>query len=271
MPIIQRDGLPVAYDCAGTGPCVVLTHSLGCDRSMFSRQVAALGLRHRVINIDLRGHGGSGDPLQPFSLYDLVDDVLAVLDAERVDSAVWIGLSMGGLLAMRAALRHPERVRALVLMNTMAGAETFLGTLELGALRWFLLTWGSGPLVSPQVRTVLGKTSLRERPDVRAQMTRMFRAARARSIAEVMRTLMHRDDVRRALGGIACPTLVITGAEDRALPIVHSQEIARRIPRAELVVLPRCGHQSALEVPEAVNQALLTFLNRLDLHPAQAA
>jgi pimeloyl-ACP methyl ester carboxylesterase len=79
MPKILRNGLAIAYDVVGSGPWVVMTHSFLCERSMFRAQVAALQTRFRVINVDLRGHGESGDSTQPFTLYDLVDDVLAVL------------------------------------------------------------------------------------------------------------------------------------------------------------------------------------------------
>lgn len=271
MPIIHRDGLAIAYDAVGSGPCVVMTHAFACDRSLFQHQVNMLRPRFRVINIDLRGHGASGDSVWPFTLYDLVDDVLAVLDAERVNKAVWLGLSIGSMLSMRAAIRHPERVRALVLLNGFARSESVVGAFRLGVARLIMQTFGPRPMVPSQLKTFLGETTLRERKDLRERMTKQFMAARVPSLAEALRTLSQRDDILAALGGISCPTLVIAGAQDKALPQGAGEDLARRIPRAELVTLPNCGHLSALEAPELVNRALAEFLDRLELSAAWAA
>jgi pimeloyl-ACP methyl ester carboxylesterase len=270
MPSIERNGLRIAYDAAGSGPCVVMTHSFLCDRSLFRRQVQAMQPRFRVINIDLRGHGESGDSEQPFSVYDLVDDVLAVLDHERVDRAVWAGLSIGGFLSMRAALRHPQRVQALVLMNTDAGPESAFKAFKYGVLRLGLKTLGPGPIVPSLLPIFLGGTTLREQADLSEAVKRQFLAMRVPSIAEGVRTIVTRDDIRGELGRIRCPTLVIAGAEDQPLPPPKSEDIARRIPGAELVVVPRCGHLSAIEAPEAVNRHLLAFLDGPALRPAAA-
>ncbi len=263
MPKILRNGLAIAHDVVGSGPCVVMTHSFLCDRSMFRAQVAALQTRYRVINVDLRGHGESGDSTQPFTLYDLVDDVLAVLDGEKVDHAVWAGLSIGGFLSMRAALRHPDRVRALVLMNTDAGAESAFKSFKYSVLRWGLKALGPGPIVPSLLPIFLGKTTLRTRPELREEVRRKFLAMRVPSIAEGVRTLCTRDDIRGELRRIRCPTLVIAGEEDQPLPPPHSEQIAGSIPGAELVVVPKCGHLSSLEAPEEVTRALIAFLERL--------
>jgi pimeloyl-ACP methyl ester carboxylesterase len=270
MPTIQRDGRAIAYDAVGQGPCVLMVHSFLCDRKQFRHQVAALRMRWRVISVDMRGHGDSGDADQPFTLYDLVDDLLAVLDAERVRSAVWVGSSVGGMLAMRAAIRHPERVSALVLMNTEARPETLFGAVTFGVLRLTLLLVGAQRLARLQLTKFLGRTTMREQPALVEELCQQFKAARVASVAEGMLTLIRRDDLFPSLGDIECPSLVITGDEDRAMPRSASLEIARRIPRAELQVLPRCGHLSSLEAPQAVNQALLEFLGRIEVAPRAA-
>ena len=263
MPSIVRNGVSIDYDVQGQGPCLVMTHSFLCDRSMFRHQVAALQAHFRVINIDLRGHGASGDASAPFSVYDLVDDVLAVLDAEGERSAVWAGLSMGGFLSMRAALRHPERVRALVLMDTDAGTESRFKAFKYGALLFGLRLMGVKPLLSALTPIFLGPTTRAQRPAVVAEIEGKFMAMRIPSVANGIQAITSRDAIAAELGAIRCPTLVLVGAEDEPTPPSQSEDIARRIPGAQLQIIPGSGHLAALETPEPVTAALLRFVQGL--------
>lgn len=108
MPKLERNGIPLSYEVSGSGPPVVLGHSFLCSGEMWTPQVGPLALGYQVINPDLRGHGNSGVVDAPFDLYDLVDDVLAVLDHLAIERAVWAGLSIGGMVALRAAPRATQ-------------------------------------------------------------------------------------------------------------------------------------------------------------------
>lgn len=268
MPTVQRQGITIHYEATGRGPCVVMAHSFMCDRTMFRHQAAALSARYRVLNVDLRGHGDSGDAPGPYSIYDLTEDVIAVLDAESVERAAWVGLSIGGFLSMRAALLHPERVAALVLMDTDAGAESAFKRLKYGALRQGLSWLGAKPLVGSLLPIFVGTTSLKERQHVRNEVRSKLRAMRLPSALHGIGAITSRDDVRARLGAICCPTLVLVGEEDQPLPPPLAQAMAERIPGARLAVIPRSGHLSALETPEAVTARLSDFLNE---HYAAAA
>src|SRR5262245_8096981 len=122
MPILERQGARIVYEISGEGPPLLLGHSLLCDTLMWELVAPELAKHWRVININARGHGGSTAP-SPFSLEDLADDWIAILDQERIERAVLCGLSMGGMTAMRLALAAPERVRALILLDTSADPE----------------------------------------------------------------------------------------------------------------------------------------------------
>ena len=104
MPTIRRNGTTVYYESNGVGPTLVFAHALMCDGDVFKHQVAALQHDYRVINVDLRGHGRSGASATPFTLYDLADDMIAILDAENVSSSIWVGLSLGGFIALRSRI-----------------------------------------------------------------------------------------------------------------------------------------------------------------------
>src|SRR6202034_244861 len=123
MATASANGITISYsDSGGDGPAVVFSHGYLMDSSMFDPQVAALAPEYRVITWDQRGFGGTR-ATGPFTYWDSADDVLALLDHLGVEQAVLAGMSQGGFISLRAALRAPQRVRALVLIDSQAGLE----------------------------------------------------------------------------------------------------------------------------------------------------
>src|SRR5438067_3361512 len=124
MPNFEGTGWKLIYeDTGGDGPPILLIHGLLMDRTMFEPQVEALRDRYRVITPDLRGHGASEHRAEEYTQWDLMEDHVALLDSLGVERAVWGGVSQGGFQSLRAALRHPDRVAGLVLIDTQAGEE----------------------------------------------------------------------------------------------------------------------------------------------------
>src|ERR1700722_6579481 len=124
MPFAEVNGQRLHYeDTGGDGPVVAFSHGLFMDETMFDSQVAALRDRYRCIAWDERGHGQTGDTAEPFSYWDSAEDLAALLGSLGVERAVLAGMSQGGFLSLRCALRHPELVRALILIDTQAGIE----------------------------------------------------------------------------------------------------------------------------------------------------
>jgi pimeloyl-ACP methyl ester carboxylesterase len=193
----------------------------------------------------------------------LTDDAAAVLDAEGVASAVWMGLSIGGFLSLRAALTRPERVRCLVLIDTDAGAETAWKRLKYTVLKWGLQTVGPRVIVPVVMPIMLGRTTLRSRPELRADYRQRFLNVRVKSICTGIDAINGRDDLVGRLSQIRVPTLVVVGEEDKPLPLWKSRRIANSIPGAELVVIPKAGHLSAIENPAPVTDAVTRFLSRV--------
>ena len=239
-------------DGAADAPVVVLSNSLGATRGMWDPQVPALAERFRVVTYDTRGHGDSPAPPGPYTLDDLVDDLVALLDEVGAERAHVAGLSLGGMTAMRLAAREPARVHRLALLCTSEKAppEVFLD--RAAAAR----SGGTVPLAQAVVSRWLTPDHAAAHPDLVARLEEMIVAADDEGYAaccEVVAGL----DLREDLARISAPTLVVSGWEDPALPPEHQKLIADGIADAELLTISPGAHLPNLEQPLQVTGALL--------------
>jgi len=262
MATIERDGTTIYYEVTGSGPPVVLMHSFLCSGEMWGPQIDPLSAQYKVVNIDMRGHGKSGHAETPFDLHDLVEDVVAVLDREGVDRACWAGLSIGGMIALRAALTAPHRVGALALLDTHAGSESFVNTLKSSVTAPAARLFGMTPVVAVIIPMFFCSHTRKNDPALVAQWKAKIRALHVPSVLNALHALRHRESLVARLGEIGVPALVIVGDQDTALPPAFSREIAAAMPDASLVEVPDAGHLTTLEQPDAVNEAMLEFLGR---------
>jgi pimeloyl-ACP methyl ester carboxylesterase len=262
MPTLERAGQPaIAYtDTGGDGSVVVFSHGILMDQSMFDAQVAAVTPAYRCITWDQRGHGATGLVTRPFSFWDSAGDLLAVLDDAGVDSAVLIGMSQGGFVSLRVALLAPDRVRALVFLDSQAGLEA-----EDAAplYRSMAETWaqdGYDPAVAAFVATLI----LGENADP-APWTAKWSAYPKEQVLQPTYTLLSRDDLTGRLEEVPHPALVIHGGADAAIPIERAQTLAAGLAgcREPVVVVDGAGHAGNISHPTPYNQAILTFLTGL--------
>lgn len=260
MAFVQNQGLDIFFEDTGTGAAVVLGHSFLCSGKMWREQVPALSSRFRVINPDLRGHGRSGAVNRPFSLYDAASDVVAVLDRLRIDRATWCGLSIGGMVALRAALTRPERVSGLILLDADAGAETTLRKLKYLAMGAGARVVGVRPFLPTITRLMFGATTRRRNPTLVDEWKKEFAGVSLPSVLRCLEALMRRDSVLELLGGIRVPALVLVGEEDQSLPPAFSRRMHELLRDSTFSVIPAAGHLSALEQPARVTSAILSFL-----------
>ena len=267
MATIERAGIQLHYTVTGTGPAIVLVHSFLASSAMWEAQIPALSSEHTVLAVDLRGHGASGPIKRDVSIYDLVDDVLAILDAEGITRAVWAGLSIGGMISLRAALKAPERVAGLLLLDTHAGAERPLKKLRYHAMVLAARLFGIRPLLPQVLKLMFGRHTRAHNQPLVDEWRNRLATVPFPTIAHGVSALARREPLQAQLATIASPALVIVGLEDQALPPAYSREIAELLPRASLIEIPRCGHLSALEQPEAVTRAMLDFLHDLQSAP----
>jgi 3-oxoadipate enol-lactonase len=267
MPTVESQGLRIHFEESGSGPPIILGHSFLCSGEMWGPQLPALGERFRVLNVDTRGHGRSARVERPCTLYDLVVDQLAVLDHLGIERAVWAGLSIGGMVALRAALTVPERVAALILLDTHAGSERLHKRLKYRLMAMTVSALGTRPLLPAIAKLMFGRTTLASKQALVAEWREKFAAVDVPSVLRILTALSTRDSVVDRLGEIDVPALVIVGSEDRSLPPPCSRQIAAGLPAAALVEVPGAGHLSSLEQPAAVTGAMLDFLRSLTEAP----
>ena len=263
MAIARVNGQEFYYEDVGSGLPVVLGHSFLCSGDMWRDQVRALSSSYRIINIDFRGHGKSSPALESFSLYDAVGDVIGVLDSLQIERAVWCGLSVGGMVALRAAITEPDRVLALVILDSDAGAEHQLRVLKYRLMGIGARTIGIRPFLSPVARMMFGETTRRDRPSLVAEWREIFASVDVKSTLFGLAAVTGRDSILSRLPEISVPALVAVGLEDQSLEPRRSKRIRDGLADAEYAEISGAGHLSALEQPEAVNDVIERFLQRV--------
>jgi 3-oxoadipate enol-lactonase len=245
-------------------PAIILLHGLLFDGGMWRAQVEPLSALGRVIVIDGPGHGRSEAPPR-FTLEDHAD-ALAIdgFNELEVNKAILCGVSWGGMIAMRAAIQHPMRVTATVLIDTSAEGETLKDKIRNRAFIAFCRRYGVPRwLVDAELATLMfGPRSLATRGDeLLASFTRTVNGYPRDGVARAaLAVSVHRTDVTPKLRAVACPTLVVCGRDDRATPPEKSRSLAAKIRDAKLEWIDGAGHMSAIEEPEQVNRVLVPFV-----------
>lgn len=263
MPILERQGARIFYETEGEGPAILLGHSLLSDSKMWDGVAPALAKSHRVININVRGHGGSTAP-GPFTLEDLADDWLAILDREGIKSAVLCGLSMGAMTALRVALAAPERVRGLILLDTSADPEIPMKRPQYAAMIGIVRAFGHiDPIYEIVKRLMFSEKTLRERPELVAEEVRRMKERDAHQVYHAVHAVIDRGPLLDRVGRIRAPALVMVGADDAATVPARAESLATALPNARLHVIPDAGHLSAVEAPDVIIREINEFLSTL--------
>jgi 3-oxoadipate enol-lactonase len=247
----------VAYREAGPAdaPVVLLSNSLGATRGMWDPQVPVLAERYRVITYDTRGHGESPAPAGEYTIDDLTDDVVALLDRLGVERAHVAGVSLGGMTALRLAAREPGRVLGLAVLCSSAKPEG-QGFLDRAAA---VRSGGTEPLAAPIASRWLTPPYAAGHPDLVARLEAMIAGADDEGYASCCEAV-GRLDLREDLGRISAPTLVVSGSQDPALPPEHQRVIADGIAGAELLTVD-AAHLANLERAPEVTGALLAHFD----------
>jgi len=246
---LVRNGARIHHEAHGLGAPILLTHGFGATSRMWDEQIEEFTDRHRLILWDLPGHGESPAPRKPPTPDGLVKDILAILDSEDAGRTVLTGLGAGGALSLRFWRAHPGRVRGLVLIGTMPGLRS-------GVARDI---WNGqvGELAAAMERDGLDALEGGAEVDPRLHTCPLGLAAAARALLT-----QHDDGALPWLAEIDVPVLILVGAEDRPnLSAAHF--MARTIPHAREIVIPRANHAANIHKSDAVNAAIRDFLGKL--------
>ena len=250
--------LHVALQGADAGMPVVLSHALGLDLSMWDGLAAELGKTHPVLRYDHRGHGGSAVPAGPYTLDELVDDAARLIREWGRGPVVFIGLSMGGMVAQGLAIRHPELVKRVVLANTAAqysDAAKAAWTQRIAAVQQGGMAAVADMVVERYLHAGFRNANPAAAQVLREQILRSDAAGYVASCYAVMSV-----DWLEQLSKVQCPALVIAGAHDVGATPAMAQAIAGRIAGATLKVFEDASHLSVAEQPQAFADAVRVFI-----------
>ena len=261
MPVTTRAGHTIYYETHGdpSAPPLLLIMGLALSLRAWDRLPELLAQNFHVLVFDNRGTGRSGRGGYAFHMRDLADDAAAVIEAAGVPAAHVFGISMGGMVAQELALRHPDRVRGLVLGATFAG---WLHSKKPTLRTQLALLLLNGGFVTPQrlARVVVSPEWHAQNPTGALEWIRRAEHASARFVVAQMAAVA-RHSAGKRLGLIRAPTLVITGTRDALVPPQNSALIARLIPNARLLELPGAGHAFPLEREQETLRALVEHFN----------
>jgi pimeloyl-ACP methyl ester carboxylesterase len=251
MATLDRDGVNIHYEVHGKGPAILLTHGYSATAEMWKGQIEPLSRDHTLILWDMRGHGRSDSPGDPsrYSEEATVGDMAALLDAVGAKSAVIGGLSLGGYMSLAFHVAHPERVRALLIVDTGPGFKN-----DAAREDWNVYARKSADRFERD-----GVDSLKSQSRERA----LAHHRSAKGLALAGRHMLTQRDARviHSLPDVKVPALVVVGANDTGF-LKAADYMQAKIPGAAKCVIAEAGHAANIDQPEAFNAAVLGFLRQ---------
>ncbi|MHA2249371.1 MAG: alpha/beta fold hydrolase [Candidatus Kariarchaeaceae archaeon] len=264
MPRIKVNDVDLYYEDTGKGEEVIIfSHGLLWSGKMFDKQVEALKSNYRVITFDHRGQGRTEVTKNGYDIENLYQDAAALIEELNLSSVHFAGLSMGGFVAMRLAARRPELIKSLILLATSSDREANEDISKYKRLNFIARWLGLRLVAKPVMKIMFSQTFLNdknrseEKKYWKMQLIKNHRVGITRAVKGVI----SRESIYDELSNITCPTLIITGDEDVALPPEKSEKIHSAISNSQLVVIPKAGHTSTVEEPKAVNDVISKFLS----------
>jgi len=260
MPKLNRDGVEIHYEVHGSGPTLLLTHGYSSTSEMWQGQIEALSKHHQLVLWDMRGHGRSDYPDDPAAYSEAltVGDIAALLDEVGAAKAIVGGLSLGGYMSLAFYRARPERVSALLIIDTGPGFKK-----DDAREAWNKRAHDTADRFEQHGLDVL-KSASRERSSVSHRD--------ASGLARAARGMLTQRDARviELLPEIKVPSLVVVGADDTPF-LAASDYMAAKIPGARKAVIPAAGHAVNIDQPQAFLDAVVPFLEALPRGAEQVA
>jgi len=255
----------IAYSDHGIGLPVLFLHAFPLNRSMWAGELTALLAeeRYRLVSLDWRGFGESELPNEVSTMELLAGDVAGLMDYLGIEKAVLCGLSMGGYVAFACLRQFGQRVAGLILADTRPGADSPEAQANRENVARLAEAQGTSAIADLQLPRLISDYTRQHQLEVEARIRQMIEAATPGGIAAAARGMAQRADSSDLLADIACPTLVIAGAQDAIIPLAEAQSYADRIPGAQFATIPQAGHLSNLEQPDMFLAIISSFLRSL--------
>jgi pimeloyl-ACP methyl ester carboxylesterase len=256
MPKLNRNGVNLYFEVCGSGPALILTHGYSATLQMWKGQIEPLSKKHKLIIWDMRGHGQSDYPedQSAYSEDHTVADISALLDEVGAKTAIVGGLSLGGYMSLAFYRRHPERVRSLLIIDTGPGFKK-----DEAREGWNQNAFGRADTLERDGLASLKTGSAERAYAVHRDALGLAKAARG--------MLTQRNaDVINSLPDVKVPSLVVVGSNDTPF-LAASDYMASKIPNARKVVIKDAGHASNIDQPEAFNEAIVGFIDKLPPDP----
>ena len=260
--LVQANGIAMRLARQGTGPALLFAHCLGGDLSVWAPQQAVYRANYTTLAYDLRGQGGSAVPPGPYDIDLLARDALGVEQGQGIERAVFLGVSMGGMVALAAALQAPQRFAGLVVADSAAGfaPEARQSWDERIAV---VRAQGLEPLVETMMGRWFSDAFRRRAPAEVAAVAEVLRRAPLEGYLASCVAVRNLDLLPR-LPQLKVPVLVVCGEKDPSTPLPLSEAIAAALPDARLAVIPGAHHLTQLEFPETFNGLIDGFLAEID-------
>ncbi|MBD2338339.1 alpha/beta hydrolase [Calothrix sp. FACHB-156] len=261
MPKVHVNGIDLFYDIQGKGEPLLLISGFMCDHAYWSLLMPSLK-QYQVIRFDNRGFGRTSAPDSPYTIQQMATDAAALLETIGINKIHLAGHSMGGLIAQEIALAHPEKVKSLILLSSLAKGD--------GRFNSIVSTWGELPRTldwKTYQQIILPWIFTDEFYSIPGMIDMIIKMAVNYQFPPTPQGIYHQSrailgcDTTQRLKDIQCPTLILVGKQDILTPVKFSHQLAQGIPQAELVVLNSGGHGFLIESPEDVAAAMLKFLS----------
>ncbi len=262
MPHIKVNGTQLYYQSEGEGAeTIVFSHGYLMNNNMYKDQVAQLKQHFRCICFEHRGHHRSEIASDGYHMDNLVNDAIGLIEGLGLGAVHFVGMSTGGFVGMRIALRRPELLQSLVLMDTSAENEPAKALRRNNLMLATVRALGWWPVIGKVVSLMFHQAFLRD--PSRQQDKAYWRSAVLQNDKKAMyafgKAIFARDNVLPQLGMVDLPVAVIVGEYDTLTPVSRSRKIVAAIANSKLYLIPDAGHSAAIEKPTEVNNALLDF------------
>ena len=268
MPKVKVNNVEIHYQEIGKGEETLLfSHGYLMNNEMFKGQIDRFKDKFKCIAFDHRGHGKSEVTKAGYELDNLVTDAISLIDKLELGSVHFIGMSTGGFVGMRIAIRRPELLKSLILMDTSAEKESSEALKKNNALLWVVNNIGYFPVIG-QVMSILFHTTFlkdKSRKSEVKKWRKIITSHKKKGIVPFGKGIFARDNVLEKLSEIAIPTAIIVGKNDVPTPPQYSKNMVDIIPNAELFTIPDSGHSAAVEKPEEVANAMRKFYSKIGL------